>query len=364
MAFIPIGCGSYNTLRRIILPEGLEEIGERAFAYAIDLKDINFPSSLKAIKRRCFSDCISLNVNPLVIPEGVEEIGYMAFVNCKSLTGKVILPITLKKICDGAFFSTKITECNFPDGLEEIGDGAFYATRLKEAILPNSCLYFPGSDHFALNYELERVRFPEGVKLIPGSFVDNCIVLKEFIIENPNNIEGIGERAFWQCGALQELPLFLNLKTIGTYGFYYCKGLKSICFPSTLETLGPESCEYWKNVTSIYCAAKIPPVCIDSDINPGWTPFGKYGDDFVNRTPQDTPIYVPIGSADLYRNAWGWNYFTNFIETDNFPSSGIDNVVIDGKEDNTDYYDLLGRKVEVPTPGNIYIRNGRKYIIR
>lgn len=34
-------------LRRIILPEGLEEIGERAFAYAIDLKNINFPSSLK-----------------------------------------------------------------------------------------------------------------------------------------------------------------------------------------------------------------------------------------------------------------------------------------------------------------------------
>lgn len=57
-------------LRRIILPEGLEEIGEGAFCYAIDLEDVNFPISLKAIRRRCFSDCISLNVNPLVIPEG------------------------------------------------------------------------------------------------------------------------------------------------------------------------------------------------------------------------------------------------------------------------------------------------------
>lgn len=66
----------------------------------------------------------------------------------------------------------------------------------------------------------------------------------------------------------------------------YCKGLGTIYFPSTLETLGAESCEYWKNVKSIYCAAKIPPVCIDSEINPGSTPFGDYGDDFVNRTPQ------------------------------------------------------------------------------
>ena len=128
--------------------------------------------------------------------------------------------------------------------------------------------------------------------------------------------------------------------------------------------MGAESCEYWKNVKSIYCAAKIPPVCIDSELNPGSTPFGDYGDDFVNRTPKETLVYVPIGSAELYRNAWGWNYFTNFIETDNFPSSGIDSAVIDGKEDNGVYYDLLGRKVDNPTSGNIYIHNGKKYIYK
>jgi hypothetical protein len=38
-------------------------------------------------------------------------------------------------------------------------------------------------------------------------------------------------------------------------------------------------------------------------------------------TPSDIPVYVPKGTADLYRNAVGWNYFTNFIETDDFPTS-------------------------------------------
>ncbi len=206
-------------LRRIILPQGLVEIGEAAFCYAIGLEDVNLPSSLRAINKRSFSDCISLNVNPLVIPEGVEEIGHMAFVNCKSLTGKVILPTTLKKINSGAFFSTKITECNFPEGLKEIGDAAFYATRLKEAILPNSCQSLSGGDHFALNYELKKVRFPEGLTIIPISFVDNCIELTEFIM--PNSIEKIEERAFWQCGKLQELQLSSNLKSIGLEGLYY-----------------------------------------------------------------------------------------------------------------------------------------------
>lgn len=351
-------------LRRIILPEGLKEIGEGAFCYAIKLEDINFPSSLRAIKKRCFSDCISLNVNPLVIPEGVEEIGYMAFVNCKSLTGKVVLPTTLKRINGGAFFSTKITECNFPDGLEEIGDAAFYATRLKEAILPNSCQSFTGTDHFALNYELEKMRFPEGLTIIPESFVDNCIKMTEFIMSN--SIEVIDDRAFWQCGALKELHLSSNLKSIGLEGLYYCKGLKTISFPSTLESLGSESCLYWKNIESIYCAAKIPPICIDSELNPGDTPFGEYGSDFVNRTPQDTPVYVPVGSADLYRNAWGWNYFTNFIETDDFPAAGISNVTINDneKDSKAPLYDLCGRKVENPQPGTIYIQSGKKIIIK
>ncbi len=346
-------------LRRIILPEGLQEIGESAFCYPINLVDIYFPSSLREIKKRSFSDCISLNVNPLIIPKGVEEIGYMAFCNCKTLTGRVVLPSTIRRINGGAFFQSKITECNFPDGLEEIGDAAFYATRLKEAILPNSCQSFPGSTHFMLNYELEKVQFPEGVTTIPDSFVENCLKLKEFIM--PNSVEVIGHHAFWQCGALQELHLSSNLKSIETEGLYYCKGLKIINFPSTLETLGAESCEYWKRIEKIYCAAKIPPTCINSELNPGCTPFGEYDDDFVNRTPQDTPIYVPVGCADLYRNAWGWNYFTNFIEID---FSGIQDCL--WEEDNSQkfIYDLQGRKVDSPIPNQLYIINGKISIVR
>lgn len=350
-------------LRRIILPEGVEEIGEGAFCYCVYLEDINFPSSLKTIKKRSFSDCIRLNVNPLIIPEGVEYIGYLAFANCKSLTGRVVLPTSLKKIDGGAFMSAKITECNFPEGLEELGDGSFYGTRIKEAILPNSCQSIPGGDHFSLDYELEKVRFPEGLKKIPVSFVENCTKLREFIM--PNSIEEIGDRAFWQCFSLPELHISSNLKSIGIEGLYDLKGLKTISFPATLEVLGDESCECWKRMESIYCAAKTPPVCIESKLNPGVCPFGPYGDEvFPNRTHQDIPVYVPVGSADLYRNAWGWNYFTNFIETDDFPSSGIEDITTDKSENSNNCYDLLGRKVETPIPGNTYIRNGKKYIVR
>lgn len=110
--------------------------------------------------------------------------------------------------------------------------------------------------------------------------------------------------------------------------------------------------------------AQIPPTCIDSELNPGDTPFGVYGSDFMNSTPQDIPVYVPIGSADLYRNAWGWDYFTNFIETDDFPPAGICGVIISDELQDSAIYDLLGRKVEIPVTGNIYIKNGKKIIFK
>ena len=144
---------------------------------------------------------------------------------------------------------------------------------------------------------------------------------------------------------------------------YTIKGLETISLPSTLETLGAESCECWKNVKSIYCAAQIPPTCINSELNPGWAPFGKYGDDFINRTPQDTPVYVPVGSADLYRNTWGWDYFTNFIETEDFSSAEEIDYSRFNPEDDA-YYDLSGHIVDNPIDNNIYILKGKKILYR
>lgn len=73
---------------------------------------------------------------------------------------------------------------------------------------------------------------------------------------------------------------------------------------------------------------------------------------------------MPVGSADLYLNAWGWNYFTNFIETDEFPWAGVDDVSVDKVCEDGAIYDLQGRKVLQPVDGHLYIRNGKAIIYR
>ena len=55
------------------------------------------------------------------------------------------------------------------------------------------------------------------------------------------------------------------------------------------------------------------PPCCDADKEGGHETFHGF-------TPNDIPVYVPIGSGEKYRQAFGWNYFTNIIETDQLPS--------------------------------------------
>ena len=87
----------------------------------------------------------------------------------------------------------------------------------------------------------------------------------------------------------------------------------------------------------------------------------KYNSDFYLRTPNDIPIYVPVGTAEKYRNAWGWDYFTNFIETDDFPTS-IHNITTEHYDSKNCVYDLMGRKVINPHKGQVYIKNGKKIL--
>ena len=346
-------------LRRIILPDGVKRIEEGAFSYCINLEEVNIPSSLQYLGTYAFSDCVSLKTDPLVFPEGFERFGQLVFLNCRSLTGEIVLPSTIKEIGDGAFFQSKISSINLPEGLKKIGDAAFYACRLKEVWIPNSCQTIAGTNTFQMNYPLVKIHLPEGLEKIPNCFANICLDLQEVNI--PSTVKCIGHTAFEQCKSLKKTELPDGLETIEREAFYHCDSLEQIIFPATLNLLGQECCSYMSGLKRIYCKASEPPVCEESTLNPGNSPFGKYNSDFYLSTPNNIPVYVPIGTAEKYRNAWGWNYFTNFIETDNFPTA-IHDVTTERSDAKSSIYDLNGRKVNSPQNGQVYIKNGKKII--
>lgn len=66
-----------ENLKKITLPEGLEIIGDWAFAATPGVEEVNLPSTLKHIGESAFDGCRELR--NFTIPAGVEHIGINAF---------------------------------------------------------------------------------------------------------------------------------------------------------------------------------------------------------------------------------------------------------------------------------------------
>lgn len=66
-----------KSLKHIVLPEGLENIGDGMFDQCVNLESLRLPNSLKHIGENAFRQCSSLTY--LTIPSGVETIGSGAF---------------------------------------------------------------------------------------------------------------------------------------------------------------------------------------------------------------------------------------------------------------------------------------------
>ena len=321
--------GYHLGIRRIILPDNITEFGEFAF-YGLTLETINIPSSLRKLGKNCFDENRWLSVNPLIIPEGVTEIPTQCFESCYKLK-KVVLPSTIKTIGIFAFFDSSVDDMNFPEGLDSIGYLSMHGTRLTEVVLPKTIRTI-GNEAFADNVKLKRVVLPEGLTEIPDKLFSECIELEKIVI--PESVTKINTEAFSDCLKLKtNLPP--KLKWIGDGAFSSCS-LDSIVFPATMEYIGKEAFEDLEKLKKIYSMSPIPPVCY-------YDPMVNFGDEsFGGSTPSDIPVYVPIGSGEKYRQAFGWNYFTNIIETDKFPTG-----IVSPKMSNNEQCKVYGKDNEL-----------------
>lgn len=126
------------------VPEGVEQIGEKAFRYT-QISRIVFPSSVRSIGNEALC-CDSLE--SAVFSEGLEEIGENAFYNTPLREAE--LPLSLKRIGDRAFMSSKLERVTLHEGLESLGSSAFNGAKLSELYIPETlteCGHYPvGAD--------------------------------------------------------------------------------------------------------------------------------------------------------------------------------------------------------------------------
>lgn len=340
---------SWSKLVKVVLPDNLESIGHSAFFENRYLKYINMPNSLNLISHNCFRYCTDLSVDDLVIPGGVEYVYIQAFSDCKALTGRLIVSEGVKKIGIRAFAECNFSQIILPETLTTIEDAVFYGTTTKELIIPESCLEI-GKLVCKNMTELEHVVLPSNLEMIPLEMFYNCANLRDITI--PENVTAIEGHVFRRSG-LESVYIPAKVKTIGSNAFSDCHELKVVSLPAALESIVYRTFCNCPSLQKIYCAAAEPPACHAETFA-----CEDYPD-----TPRDVTVYVPIGSADKYRTATGWNYFTNFVETADFPQSGNMDIVYDAATaDPQPIYDLQGRRVDNPVNGVLYIRGGHKII--
>lgn len=126
-----------KTITKIIISDGIVEIGEGAFLATINLSEIVIPDSIINISDEAFLFCTSLA--SIKLPNTISTIGKSAFYGCTSLTN-IEIPSSTTNIDAYAFCQcTALTSIKIPNNITVIGTRVFYGcSSLISIVIPNS----------------------------------------------------------------------------------------------------------------------------------------------------------------------------------------------------------------------------------
>jgi len=188
----------------IILPEGIEYIGNYAFSGLKNVSKVTIQNSTLNVGESSFSNMpfltsiygditlsgnsynvfkdnillkdINLSNSTVIIPEGTFE-------NCKSLDS-FIIPNTVTSIGDSAFKNSGLSSIVLSNNLKQIGNESFKGSKLSNLILPDS-LETIGNYAFSGNI-IESIEIPKNVRSIglapfSGNYILRIVVSSENI---------------------------------------------------------------------------------------------------------------------------------------------------------------------------------------
>ena len=366
----------YTGLEHLTIENGVEIIGRSAFERCSGLTgDLVIPSSVNEIRLNAFYLCSSLE--SLTIEEGVEFIGKSAFNGCTGLKGDLVIPNTVYEIGIDAFYDCHGLDGDFvlPDNLAIISTHAFYNCHgfTGQLIIPESVVMinwgaFEGCSGFTGDLVIPnsvedigplafsgcsgfdgKLTIGNSVRVIEGHAFEFCTGFYGDLVI-PNSVEEIQMAAFENCTGFDGcLKLSSNLATIGRSVFRGCNGfIGDLVIPNSVTTMGwsafmdcsgftgnleisdnleeiEEATFRGCNFTSLVIGSSVskihssvfkdnplqsmtinaetPPVFINADLFPAF-----------ENVPKDIPVIVPCGTLEAYRNAEGWNEFTDIIE--------------------------------------------------
>lgn len=295
-----------TALASISLPEALETIDSKAFYNCTSLTSLTFPRNLNSLASDALRGCTGLmsfdveNGNSTF--SAFDGLLYNAdattLFHCPAGRSSADFSESLTEISDYAFTDcVNFTSMKIPSGVTSIGDYAFnYCIGLTRVEIPESVVRI-GEGAFAYCAALESLNLPATLTSISTQMLYYCSSLKE--IEIPSGVKSIGKEAFSQCSQIISVDIPAQVSVIGDYAFHYCTNLKTVSIPESVTFLGNYVFAMCPMLESIEMQPKKPLSCIAG---------------FTNDVLANTILYVPEGTAELYRTTSPWSDFQNIQE--------------------------------------------------
>jgi len=271
-------------IEKVIIGNGVENIGDFAFSNCESLKSVTFGNSVTSIGKFAFAYCHCLK--SVTIGNSVTSIGDHAFCDCCSLTS-ITIPNSVTSIGGGAFYyCTSLTSITIPNSVTTIGDSAFCdCFNLTSITIPDSVTSIGGGAFFDC-YSLTSITIPDSVTSIEVYTFYYCESLTNITI--PDSVTSIGDDAFYRCTSLTSINvkenneyyssdeygvLFNKDKTIliqypignkrtsytipdsvtsiEDYAFAYCDNLTSVTIGNSVTSIGKSAFDGCYNLTSV-----------------------------------------------------------------------------------------------------------------
>lgn len=258
------------------------------------------PSGVTAIKTEALSGCASLS--SVAIPAGVSSIGGYAFEGCTNLAA-INVDVSNASYCslEGVLFDNSVSTLiqypigkadnryTIPSDVSSVNDGAFEGCAGLTEVSISSNVTSIGNCAFKDCTGLTGIMIPAGVTLIGDQAFLNCTALTAIHVDSananyssmdgvlfgyidwqkkqqtliqypagrsgsytiPDDIQFIGDYAFFNCTGLTGVTISSSVCEIGDYAFCNCTGLTSITIPDNCDCIGNAAffnCAHLNNV--------------------------------------------------------------------------------------------------------------------
>ena len=220
---------------KVVMEDGISEIGNYVFALCHELTEITFPNTLKTIGNYAFYD--NRMYDELTLPNTVETIGNYTFAR-----------------------GYRFIKINIPDSVQSIGTHAFYREEANDHIDPEFTVHFyynkgilcdnildgqdmqhiivadyihtVGNNAFSNATNLMDISLPDTI----ASFGDNCFQNDTNIIMTIRTVDGLIDNNVYNAKLDRVITVNLDDSNVGDYAFAANPGLLNLTIAATSES--------------------------------------------------------------------------------------------------------------------------------